>query len=424
MIKKIIVSLCLLISWATFAQEGTSSPYSYYGIGDVRFKGTVDTRSMGSVAVFPDSIHINLQNPAQFASLKLTGLTIGATYANNKNKSETQEEKSRRTALDYLGIGIPVGKLGIGFGLIPFSSVGYKITKTDYETDSATGDTLRAIVSRYNGLGGINKVFLGFGYKLTNKINIGADVQYNFGTIRTTNLRYQSDVQYGTRENNTSIAQGFNVDFGVTYQTKIDKKKAFFSSITYSPQSNIKFGNSRSIDIIQFLNSGAIATIETQAATVANSTVKLPSKLTFGSGFGEVKKWLIGAEVTLLNNSVLSNRFADINGASFENTTRYSLGGYFIPNYNSYSSYFKKVTYRGGLRYENTGLVIQNKSITDFAANIGFGLPLGGTFSNINISLEMGKRGTKYYDLVEENYFNISIGLSLSDRWFVKRKYD
>ena len=82
------------------------------------------------------------------------------------------------------------------------------------------------------------------------------------------------------------------------------------------------------------------------------------------------------------------------------------------------------MVYRGGIRYENTGLVIQNKSITDFAANLGLGLPLGGTFSNINIGLEVGKRGTVYYNLVEENYINLSIGLSLSERWFVKRKFD
>jgi hypothetical protein len=31
MIKKIIVSACLLLS-VSFAQEGTSSPYSYYGM--------------------------------------------------------------------------------------------------------------------------------------------------------------------------------------------------------------------------------------------------------------------------------------------------------------------------------------------------------------------------------------------------------
>jgi long-subunit fatty acid transport protein len=73
MIKKIIVSACLLLSLVSFAQEGTASPYSYYGIGDVR--GTVENRSMAGVAVEQDSIHINLQNPASFANLKMTTLS-------------------------------------------------------------------------------------------------------------------------------------------------------------------------------------------------------------------------------------------------------------------------------------------------------------------------------------------------------------
>ncbi|WP_333600497.1 hypothetical protein [Flavobacterium sp.] len=416
MIKKIVVSFCLLISLTALAQEGTSSPYSFYGIGDVKFKGTVESRSMGSISVFPDSIHINLQNPAQLASLKLTNLAVGATYLNTHSRSETQTEKARRTSLDYLAVGIPVGKLGIGLGLIPYSSVGYKIQKL---SDDAT-----PIYSKYNGIGGVSKVFLGFGYKLTKKFNIGADVQYNFGTIETTNLRYQSGIQYGTRENNLSDLQGFNVDFGLTYQTKLNSKLSFFSSLGYTPESKIKLANTRSIQIVQFLSSGATSVIQSEDIPVSDTSIKLPSKITFGSGFGEVKKWLVGGEITFMNTNVTSNRFTDISGSSFENSIRYSIGGYFIPNYNSYSNYLKKIVYRGGLRYENTGLVLQNKSITDFAANIGLGLPLGGTFSSINVGLEVGKRGTVYYNLVEENYVNLSIGLSLSDRWFVKRKYD
>jgi hypothetical protein len=172
------------------------------------------------------------------------------------------------------------------------------------------------------------------------------------------------------------------------------------------------------------VTSSSVRPVETQNIGVADTKIKLPSKLSFGSGFGQVKKWLVGGEITFIQNSVMSNRFTDINGATFENSVRYSLGGFFIPNYNSYSSYYKRMVYRGGLRYENTGLVIQDKSITDFAANIGLGMPLGGTFTNINIGLEIGRRGTKYYNLVEENYINLSVGLSLSDKWFVKRKFD
>lgn len=182
--------------------------------------------------------------------------------------------------------------------------------------------------------------------------------------------------------------------------------------------------NTRNIDVVQLLSSSAIQVVERQTIPIPDTKIKLPAKLSFGTGFGEVKKWLVGGEITLLNNSVMSNRFTDINGATFENSVRYSLGGFFIPNYNSYSSYYKRIVYRGGLRYENTGIVIQNKSINDFAANIGLGMPLSGTFTNINIGLEIGKRGTKYYNLVEENYINLSVGLSLSDKWFVKRKFD
>ena len=422
MIKKIIVSICLLFSLAIFAQESTSSPYSFYGIGDIKFKGSVENRSMGSISVLPDSIHINIQNPAQLACLKLTGLALGGTYANTKSKTETQEAKARRTSLDYMIVGIPVGKVGIGFGLIPYSSVGYKIGRTAYVTNN-NNDTIRSIISRYNGIGGVNKVFLGFGYRLTKNINIGGDLQYNFGTIETNSLQYQTDLQYGSRENNVSDLRGVNFDLGITYQTKVNSKYSFFSSLAYTPEAVLTSGNTRNIEIV-LVTSSSVRPVETQNIGVADTKIKLPSKLSFGSGFGQVKKWLVGGEITFIQNSVMSNRFTDINGATFENSVRYSLGGFFIPNYNSYSSYYKRMVYRGGLRYENTGLVIQDKSITDFAANIGLGMPLGGTFTNINIGLEIGRRGTKYYNLVEENYINLSVGLSLSDKWFVKRKFD
>ncbi|TDP58670.1 hypothetical protein [Flavobacterium dankookense] len=406
MIKKFIVSLCLLFTLVSFAQEGTSSPYSFYGLGDVKFKGTVENRSMGGVSVFADSIHVNLQNPAQFASLKLTSFAIGGSYLTTKFRTETQEEKARRTTLDYLAVGIPAGKLAFGFGLIPYTAVGYKINQTTTGPNATETD--------YKGIGGMNKVFFGTAYKITKNINIGAEAQYNFGSIETTSFRTRNDVQYGTNEENISEIQGFSFTTGLTIQQKVKSKYTYFGSLVYSPETDLTIKNQRTITV-----SGDV-----DEQPVQNSTFKSPSKFAIGSGFGIVKKWLIGAEVTMQSTSDLKNRFDDIVGVTFENSTRYSFGGYFIPNYNSYSSYLKRVTYRAGVRYENTGMILRNKSIEDFAVTAGLGLPLGGTFSKINVGLEIGKRGTVYNNLVEENYINLSIGLSLSDRWFVKRKYD
>ena len=82
------------------------------------------------------------------------------------------------------------------------------------------------------------------------------------------------------------------------------------------------------------------------------------------------------------------------------------------------------MVYKAGLRYENTGLVINNKTITDAAFTLGISLPLKNTFSSLNLSFEHGSRGTTANSLVRENYNLFSIGLSFNDRWFVKRKYN
>ena len=98
------------------------------------------------------------------------------------------------------------------------------------------------------------------------------------------------------------------------------------------------------------------------------------------------------------------------------------LGGYFVPKYDSFNNYLSRIIYRGGFRYENTGLVLNNKSINDYAFTFGLGLPVG--LSKINLGVEFGKKGTTANGLIEENYVNVTVGLSLSDIWFIKRKID
>lgn len=424
MIKKIIVSFSLLLSLVSFAQEGTSSPYSFYGIGDVRFKGTIENTSMAGMSVIPDSIHMNIVNPAMYSSLKLTTYAIGGTFSVNKLNTDSQSEKAQRTALDYLAIGIPINKLGIGFGLIPYSSVGYNIKNSTTDVNSIRTD------SYDKGDGGVNKVFLGFGYQLTKDLSFGADVQYNFGEINTQNISIRNDsngvpIQYATKELNKSIASGVNFNAGLAYKTKINNKLSFFSSATYSPEAKLNLGNSRTISLVQAI-SGVVAGVvgDPVDVSVPSTKLKLPSKVTFGIGVGDVKKWSVGTELTFQNSSNFGNRFSDISNVNYQNATKFTFGGYYIPNYKSFSKYFSRVVYRGGFRYENTGLVINDTPIKDGALTLGLGLPLKGAFSNLNIGLELGKRGTKSAGLVSEQYMNFNVGLSLNDRWFVKRKYD
>ena len=131
MIKKILLSSFILLSLHSFAQEGTASPYSFYGIGNIKFQGTVENKSMGGLGILPDSIHVNLQNPASLSALKLTSFGVAGTYNKESLNSASSSEKARRTSLDYLLMAFPLRKLGLTVGLMPYSSVGYKLEKTD-----------------------------------------------------------------------------------------------------------------------------------------------------------------------------------------------------------------------------------------------------------------------------------------------------
>ncbi|MBC7642575.1 MAG: hypothetical protein H7174_09610 [Flavobacterium sp.] len=417
MIKKIIVSFYIFVSLFALAQESTSSPYSFYGIGEIRFKGTVENRSMGTLSIFRDSLHLNLQNPASLSRLNFTTFAVGASTNSSILATATSDNVTKRTTIDYIAVGLPLGKFGVNFGLMPYSAVGYKIAVNNLSND--------VYLKKYDGTGGVNRVFLGFGYNFNNNFSAGLNIESNFGKITSNSVQYYNNVQYGygTREYNNSNVSGVSTKIGLMYNTTLKSKIQYDAGLTFEPQSNLTFTNQRVISTEQpSINSQL--TIDFKAISVPESVVKLPSKLSIGFGLGENRKWKLGTEIVFQSATNFGNRFNDINNVGFEAATQYKLGGFFIPKYNSFTSYFKRVTYRGGFNYQNSGLIVNGKSIKEQNITLGLGLPLGGAFSNLNIGFEFGKRGTKLAGLVLETYNNLTIGLSLNDKWFVKRRFD
>lgn len=434
MIKKLVLVFIAVIAIHGYGQQGTTSPYSFYGIGSLKFKGTVENRSMGGLSIYSDSIHVNLRNPASYAGENLetwggksrpVKFAVGGSYSNTNLLSSNSKANASSATFDYLAVNIPVGKFGFGFGLMPFTSVGYKL-----EALNDAGD----LGSRFEGEGGLNKAFLGFGYQLVKGLSVGVDFQYNFGNIQNSIIGFQYDnglpTQSQSRESNRSDLSGLNLNFGLSYKALIGEKLEIVSSVIYRPEGVIKSKNVRSISTVTVSASNQVFEIDTIDGNLAargldETDVVLPSKLTFGAGIGSPRKWFVGAETTFLKTSSFSNDLVD-NGTTYEDAYSFSLGGFYIPQYNSFSKYWKRMVYRAGIRTEETGLNINNESIKEFGISFGVGIPVGESrlLSNANFGLEIGKRGTTNSNLIQENFMNFQISLSLNDRWFVKRKYD
>ena len=418
MIKKLIVLASVFFAINSWSQDNTASPYSFYGLGEVKFKGTQDSKSMGGLSVVGDSIQLSLMNPASYSKLKLTTFAVGGTNSSGKQSTTNETEKAQRTSFDYLAIGLPLGKVGIAFGLMPYSAVGYR-----NENTIETSEDTRYFKSQGNGY--INKVFIGSSYAFSDNLSLGLDLAYHFGDFTndfTESVTAPDFTQYTTRERNTTQMNGVTYNLGLLYNRKISPKLNFTSSITYSSEGKLNTESSRNIATVVYTSTGTELSSDSEDIVLPNKQLIIPSRLSFGLGLGENKKWLVGTEVSFTQNKNLVNRFTDNTNVTYENSTRFALGGYYIPKYDSFSSYLDRIVYRAGFKYENIGLVINNESIKDYGMNFGLGFPLG--FSKVDLGFEFGKRGTTNNNLIEENYFNLSIGLNLSAKWFERRKID
>jgi hypothetical protein len=419
MVKRFLFACFCLIFFGTYAQNGTVSPYSFFGVGDFRSNGTVDNQMMGGVSMYGDSIHINLQNPAAYSELGLTAYSAAISHRELRLEDSAERQNSSITNLDYLAIGLPVGKkVGVGFGLMPYSSVGYRLSE---QRLNAEQDTINNV---FTGEGGINRVYLSVGFQPIKNVSLGATVNYNFGNLENRRLQTVQNVQFGTIDNRASKITGFDFNYTATYTPTIKEKYTLYTFLGFDTQVNLTAENTQRIGSFSTTNGQDIEVVDVdlEAQNLRNTDLRIPTTFKGGLGFGENKKWFVGGEYSFQKMSEFQNPFLGVENATYQDASSYALGAYFVPKYNSITGYLNRVTYRAGLRYDVTGLVVNEQAIDDFGITFGVGLPLGATFSNVNLGFELGRRGTTKANLVRESYLKVNVGLSLNDKWFIKRK--
>lgn len=419
MIKNLVKIFLLIFTNIALSQSGTNSPYSYTGLGEVNFRGNQINRFMGGLEVYNDSIHANLSNPSSYAKLLLTTYSIGLNYSNNQ-LSDTNDSKSLiSSGLDYIGIAIPTKKFGFGFGIIPFTSVGYKLSQID---DSSSSD----ILNRYEGEGGINKVFFSLGLYLLKNLSFGVTINYDFGKLKYQTSKFLDDVFLGTILINESSISGLDIKLATNYEIPVNSKIDLHMMVSYIPQGSLNSNNKRLLitsPLSDPSNIAEIIEIDLAETGLDFTEIQLPSSSIVGFGLGKKSKWFAGAQYIMTNSSNFKNSFNTLPNVSYKDGSQFSIGGFYIPDYSSITSYWKRVVLRMGFRHEVTGIFKNNFGINETGINFGAGLPLPG-YSNVNIGFEYGSRGTKNSNILNEKFWTVRIGFSLNDRWFIKRKYN
>ena len=420
-IKNYYLVILIFSYFSTISQTNTGSPYSLNELGEINFTGNVSYQSMGGIDASIDSIEFNINNPSSLAKIKTTNYLIGTFYKSSSLSNNSLKENIKTSNVNYIAIGIPVKNFGFGFGVLPYSSVGFNLQTTEEYNDA------NSINQRLFGAdGNINKAFLSVGIPFFKYVSLGASANYNFGKFNYERFNLMDGVNYGVFSNSSSEIKGFTYNF--SSNLLIPLKNDLTLSILYSlyPEGELDSYNIESLytsnsSSITLESLGDFVDIDLDSRGLENTKLPVPKKSIYSIGLEKKNSWFIGAQYENKLSSEFENVFLDIRNVSYRDANSISFGGYFIPDSSSLVSYWKRVKYRFGIKNDKKSIIVNNLPINQFSLNLGLGLPIAG-LSKANLGLEIGKIGND--DLIKENYFSLRLGLSLNDVWFIKRKYN
>lgn len=452
--------LVLFLAGFSTVSGQDNSPYSRYGIGDLVPSTNVNTRGMGGISAgYSHFLSINFNNPASYSlfeanpearSKKLANgrsiLDIGINLDNRTLRESNPSKKFTASNLlfSYVQVGVPLKKnWGLSFGLRPVSRVSYKIFRAERLKDPITGLPIDSATTRFEGDGGSYLASVGTGIAVYKKkknwqeesLSFGFNAGYFFGKMDNSSRReFRNDtVQYYSANYQTQTNYG-NIHFntGLQYRLPMKKENLLFSAGIYgswSQKLNATQDRVRETSVYD-ATLGDLRLDSVEDIKDLKGKIIMPATVTAGfvlQKFPTYKKeagWLIGVDFMYQNWDTY--RFYDKKD-SVRNKWELRIGGQLSPV--PRENYFSQVAYRWGFILGPDYVNVQQK-LPQIGITMGLGLPVGNynrlspnQASVVNLSFEYIKRGNND-NLLKENLFRFSAGFSLSDIWFIKRKYD
>jgi hypothetical protein len=448
----LVILFAYLMSLPQSGWTQDNSPYSRYGLGDIVPPTNVSNRSMGGIAAgYSDPLSINFSNPATYAlfqakkeenSKKLSWgralLDLGVNLENRTLREKNIADKfvAKNALFSYLQVGLPVREnLGISFGLRPVTRISYKINQVGLLYDPNTQQPIDSALTEYTGDGGSYLATFGAGYKIIKNLSIGFNAGYLFGKkdYSTKRTFLNDSVQYEQSNHETKTSFG-NVFFnaGIQYYAQLKNNVR----LTIGAYGNLERHLNATQDVIRetFVRDPSQGDIRLDSVFEQKGikgTIIYPASLGVGFTFekpsnGKSRGWQFGMD--FVQSQWNNYRYYD-EVDSVHNKWELRFGGQLWPAVTSTkNNYWSFVSYRAGFFIGPDYLRIQNK-LQQYGISLGVGLPIAYTRQNpnqttvINVTAEYIKRGNNT-NLLKENLFRLSFGFSLSDLWFIKRKYD
>lgn len=402
------VAATIITGLAAGAQNSTLTPYSRYGYGILSDNATSAQRAMGGVGYAMNSgRQINVMNPASYAAVdSLTFLfDMGVDFTSLWSKEGTTSENNFGGGLDYITMLFPVTKyMGVSLGILPYSSVGYS-----FGSEIDNGATAR------QGSGSINQAYVGWGATPFKNFYAGFNFSYLFGNT-------VNDVYAYTITGSTSLFQremkvrDWHLDIGLQYSFDIKPENRVTLGVTYSPGKSLH-GETYGV----YYDTNLDSKPDTVGFTKLNGLYSIPASYGAGINYQWRNRLMVEADFTY--QPWKDAKYAPIENfevTEFSNRWKIGAGVQYTPS--PRGSYFQRVQYRLGGYYNHDYLMILGNNIREYGASVGFGFPVPGFKSVVNLGIEYKHRQANPNPLIKEQYLNITIGINFNEMWFRKAK--
>lgn len=416
--------MVLLYALTAWAQTGIDSPYSRFGLGTMS-PASNHTRQVGMGGIgnaLSSNRFVNPANPASYSAVDSLSFLFGTglSFTGVSYRTTLRNESGNYANLSFFSAAFPVTPwLRTGIGLLPYSHIAFNLSSTGTTSQNVRYNKI------YEGKGGINRFFIGNSIKLGRNASAGFNVNYLFGRNSTLSYLYFPDSanMATTKVDSRLNASAFSLDAGLLYRIDLGKETSLQLGATYGLGHDMPVKREY---LVQSQFGGLFGSIEYVIDTIfyrpeQRATLSIPFSAGGGLVLEKKDRWLGGIDFNWQN---WANYNSPLYADSLVDSWNVAAGFQYLPSHTAISSYWRKVTYRTGARYKQTYLNINGQAVNEFGISFGVSLPLPRTFTTVDLSLEAGGRGSTKSNLVREGFINFRAGVSIYERWFVKRKYD
>lgn len=418
-IRSWLVSGIILLLSLNLKSQSITSPYTSYGIGEITPVSYAHNEAMGGLGVgLPMVYFVNNRNAAWLPYNIYTTFQVGVKSDLRNYLVEGSDSRSATGSLEYISFSFPVinNKWGTHVSLSPFSSVNYRVVSSEEVGDA--GDFAQ---TQFTGSGGLSQLKWSNGFKLYKGLNLGLSATYVFGKLdrQIENLVFAADstqlslfrTGFFEEKNYSDIT----VTFAFGHRISLSEAKAINYGVTYRLDGRLNGTENVTLQR-RTVSGGLIQSVDVREGEDIGTT--LPSQLNFGVSYQDANKLDLGIDISY-------GLWGGTDGLDIETKDALSLilGGTYTPDYKSVNRYLERVIYKFGFAYRQLPYIVNAREINDFGINFGASFPVSG-LSSVDTSFKFGVRGTTDNNLIRESYFQFILGLTINDRWFVKRRYD